>query len=112
MPTLSPGQFNPLYHGTGAALRPGDVIEPRSSPMRGGSPRAFASPHRAMADSYARYVNTPKSGQLSMLGHVYEVEPVDPADVHETSQKAEVQSGTGFKVKRHVASLPILDEKD
>lgn len=107
---VSAKQFGPLYHGTGAELAPGDEItpQPHRSPDRAGRPMAFASEHRAMAQSYAEYAH-PTGAQGTMFGHVYEVEPMD--DVSHQAGRQEVMSSVGFRVKKHVSSHPIMGDR-
>jgi hypothetical protein len=81
--SLSPA----LFHGTSAMLRPGDVIEPRSG-------TAYASKDLFWARKHASLGHHKDSGQGSLFGTVYNVEPMGDVDEKST----EVRSKEGFKV--------------
>ena len=77
----------PLFHGSPAHLRPGDVVRPGARGL------AYATPDEATARAFAR------------RGRVYEVEPLDPdgcwaAPVRGTGGEPhrEVVSRVGFRV--------------
>ena len=99
-------QFGTLYHGTGEELAPGDIIEPHQLPDRD-RPLAFAATHQDMATTYARYADSP-----TKMGHIYEVEPLDPAEMKIYKPNYEARSEKGFRVKRKIVSHPTLGQKD
>lgn len=87
-----------LFHGTGALLDVGDIIEPKALNHLYGRPMAFATKDPLEANEYAY------SGMLSkkqLFGAVYEVEPVDPEEyVHEESVNPNhAVSRKGFRIK-------------
>jgi hypothetical protein len=84
--SLSGVQF---FHGSGAELNPGDVIEPRHQEDRGESV-AFAATHPDLAASYGRE------------GHLYKVEPVDPDEVQVYKSSHQALSRKGFRVMSRV----------
>ena len=112
-----------LFHGTSADLRVGDVVRPTTplNPYHHQSELvANATPKGSWANRYAASSNGHKmSGrtgvgsakrvegpvQGSLLGHVYEVEPVDPSEkMYEDHMQ--VQSKKGFRVTRYSHSVP------
>lgn len=88
-----------LFHGTGAMLGVGDVIEPRTHNYLYDARVAFATTNPDEATEYAY------SGMLSnesLLGAVYEVEPVDPEEeppVLRTFKPEYATSKKGFRIK-------------
>lgn len=112
-----------LFHGTSAELRVGDVVRP-TSPVDPRHPDrdivASATQKVGWANRYAMRSNSHKmSGrtgvgstkpvegpvQGSLLGHVYEVAPVDPSEkMYEDHMQ--VQSKKGFRVTRYSHSVP------
>ena len=91
---LSETQF---FHGTGAELNPGDVIEPRHQEDRGESV-AFAATHPDLAASYGRG------------GHLYEVEPMDPDEVkvYKSSYQALSRKGSVPGSSHGLTTTPAL----
>lgn len=88
-----------LFHGTGAMLGVGDVIEPRTHNHLYDARVAFATDIPDEATEYAY------SGMLShgsLFGAVYEVEPVDPQEeppALRTFKPEYAVSKKGFRVK-------------
>jgi hypothetical protein len=86
-----------LFHGTSAFLKEGDVVEPRTQ-WGNDSKEAYATAHYPSA---AFYAGSRASDKQRLFGMVYEVEPLDAAEV----QKGEVGresyvSKKGFRVKK------------
>lgn len=86
--TLGP-QFR-LFHGSGADLRPGDLVEPRNGKSYASEDIFWARKHASLAHHKAPY------GQMSLFGTVYEVEPM--GDVEKGTH--EVRSSDGFRVNK------------
>lgn len=113
MGVLNPFQFEPrsydperdvLYHGTGAVLKPADVVNPGFHPKIAGGQAAFATPDIDLAKRFARQDDGP--------GHVYEVHPLDPEEtwLQQMSNgrpgvmSIEAVSTKGFRVARRMPS--------
>jgi len=74
----------PIYHGTGAALSVGDVIEPRNHRV------AHATTNVNQAKDFAdfsKYAESSHQVQLPLFGSVYRVEPVDAEEASDTTIK-------------------------
>lgn len=87
-----------LFHGTGAMLGVGDIIEPRTHNLLYNDKVAFATTN---PDEATEYAYSGMLGNRSLLGAVYEVEPVDPEEkgperIHRPEYAV---SKTGFRVK-------------
>ena len=117
----------PLFHGTGAALKPGDLIEPRTEEVHIDralglnipvtSKVAYATQDLHEAQRYAARAN---KEQGTLFSPVYEVEALDkpevrkarswyneqgehPLNYHLSSPEVtNVKSSKGFKVKKQV----------
>ena len=112
---LSGAEFGPLFHGTNADLKPGDVISPSrtlgTDPMTEGL--SESDPHRSvahasesalMAASYADRAVAQAGGRFNL----YRVAPVDREDVRHEMED-EHSSPSGFKVVRR---LPVERSDD
>ena len=106
-----------LFHGTGAVLKPGDVIQPRQHEV------AYSTIDPGYAKHYANEANYRpthlqrdkdekeiKHWQMPLFSMVYHVEPVDHQEMHDTtehynkhvweSEESDIKvSKKGFRVK-------------
>lgn len=91
---------NKLFHGTGAFLNKGDVIEPRGKfYAKGNTPQkaAFATtdPEEALQYAYTGLVSN-----QTLFAPVYEVEPINNDVEHfASSPQHHISLDKGFKVK-------------
>lgn len=78
-----------LFHGTDAALNPGDVVTPQNTAKNGeeGYGWAFATPDKEYAAEHGK--------------NIYHVEAPDDAQIHPDNEEA-VVSKKGFRVVKKV----------
>ena len=107
MSNLHSQQFPSLYHGTIETLPEGGIIKPRDA-----HDVAWATSRLDYALKHAQERTISGYGERSggeypvHHGNVYEVEPLDDVQSNMMhSDKDAVYSKTGFKVKKHVASV-------
>lgn len=85
-----------LFHGTGAFLPEGGVIEPRNENLLFKGKVAFASTNMDEAKQYA-YPHT----RTRLFAPVHEVEPVDPTEENLSQRNPQWHvSNKGFRVKK------------
>jgi hypothetical protein len=100
-----------LFHGTGASLKPGEIIEDRGDGAWATTSSGLASRHAKMNLSTPKHLIYEPGGtnqhiknwQMPMFNPVYKVEPVDKGEMESTSKERGVPSDTrvskkGFRV--------------
>lgn len=96
----------PLFHGTSANLKEGDIIKPAKSLLHDDQVLAFATTDYGLAHSYG-YSRAKNNGAL--FGSVYEVEPLEGdttikklKSMNDDRSTPVRSSERGFRVKKHV----------
>jgi len=108
----------PLFHGTIETLNEGQQIRPRSSTWAWATTDLNAAVEHTK-DRTRSGLGEKSGGEYPVHhGNIYEVEPIHIAGGADPTIQTETMSGTkgaiasqlGFKVKRHIASVPGPEE--